>query len=740
MIGPFGLLLLAAQLPVGSLAGQVRDAQTGMPLAGAVVLMPDLGRGTLTGDDGRYVLLHVPTGPHHLEVRAIGYAPRSLHAIVPRTGTLNIATVLRALPVTLAEHTINAPRSDALASGTLFNRESRRAALAHHPLIAEADMLLALGGGEIQARPESPAGLSVRGGSTDQTSYVLDGMPVISPYHAGGTFSGLNPDAIGSGRVALTPAATSQTLAGTVELETRPPGDRVRTAGAISTNQARLTVDGPLTGGGHSLLVSGRSTFPGIFAPRHEPTYVHGTSDDELARLRVPLIGGQLQLTGYRLGNHVSAAARVPPEDSTPVDPPRHDFQWRSTSLGLHWQRLTPRTSVTAALWRAAGSATALWADSAPAQLWSSRRDLGLRLAATATGGTARSSAGVTIEHVRTRYDALTASSARYVDNAAARLITATMQHGRRTGPFELTAGIRLPVFRGRWRAAPSLSAQWDVSPVVSVVAGYARLYQFTQSLRNPEALASTVFPADLHVLAAPGTVPVADADQVVVAADVRPAGGIRFGLQSWHRASRGLVLVAVTESLPFATANPLTGSGTARGAALSAEAGGARFMALLRYVVQDVQLRQAAAGYRPEHAVGQQIDAGITVFPTATTAARVAVSAGFGRRGAASGGALEWESCSLLDQGCEFAGSPSTGTPGTARLPAYARLDVGVRQHWHMRLAGRDVSPAVFATLTNVLGRTNVLALIDPADGSTRAPVELRARGPLVVGLDWQF
>lgn len=104
--------------------------------------------------------------------------------------------------------------------------------------------------------------------------------------------------------------------------------------------------------------------------------------------------------------------------------------------------------------------------------------------------------------------------------------------------------------------------------------------------------------------------------------------------------------------------------------------------------------------------------------------------------------GAFEWEACNLLDQGCEFAGSPThdTNRLGGTRLPSYFRLDLGLRKHWHLELAGRDVELALFATVTNLLGRRNVLAVAtDPVTGM-RSEIEMRPRAPLVVGLDWRF
>ena len=104
--------------------------------------------------------------------------------------------------------------------------------------------------------------------------------------------------------------------------------------------------------------------------------------------------------------------------------------------------------------------------------------------------------------------------------------------------------------------------------------------------------------------------------------------------------------------------------------------------------------------------------------------------------------GGLEWESCNLLDQGCEFAGSPRNepGAPAATALPAYLRLDVGVRKHWHLHVGARDVALAVFGTVTNVVGRQNTLSYArNPSTGEI-SPIGMRPLAPLVIGLDWRF
>src|SRR5262249_21247745 len=86
---------------------------------------------------------------------------------------------------------------------------------------------------------------------------------------------------------------------GTVEGVTREPGGEVRSAGALSTTQARLTVDGPLGDRGIGFVASARAGLHDALSPDDQTSYLAGGVADWLGRLVAPAFGGQARALAY---------------------------------------------------------------------------------------------------------------------------------------------------------------------------------------------------------------------------------------------------------------------------------------------------------------------------------------------------------------------------------------------------------------------------------------------------------
>jgi len=747
-------LVLAVQASQAAVAGTIRDGESGAPLADAVVTLTDLDRAAPTDSAGRYRLTAVPPGPQHLSVKRIGYSPRTIHALVPGTGALQIDLSLHPVPLqlpTIVVRSTVAIRGLEAGDDTPFpDRGISAAALRNHPLLAEPDGFLALSGGEVAISPEAPSGVHVRGGASDQTAYLLDGIPVFSPYHAGGTFSAWNPDALDrlqvlSGSPSLAPP---DALSGVIAAATRAPGTEISAQGTLSTSHGRVTLHGPLGASGAGFLLSARSGFPGIVAPEGDPSYLRGRTGDLLAKVEAPALGGQLRFLGYDSGNELDAVTLAGPPDSVVTGKLRNGFEWHSRSIGLEWSRgIGGGFGLRIQGWNARGEAEAAWypTEGSSLGLESDREDQGLFAAVERSSAGRFTGAGIRVQRSRTSYRVSAREGSGIGTSLNARTPTAAVfvQH-RRPVASELTADVALSATAAARDVYLGSHAElrWRPSRVASVSASYARSHQFSQSLRNSESVVGGIFPADLFLGAGAPDVPVARSDRAVVGAELLARAGLRVGAQAYASDFHGLLLVAPRAGTPFASGGFVTGAGSSRGLSVDAAVSGARYGVTASYGWQRVRLAYGDSSYAPGYGTSHLIETGVIVFPTPTASIRLGLAGAVGRRGTGVLGAFEWEACNLLDQGCEFAGSPTHDTSrlGGTRLPSYLRLDLGLRKHWHLELGGRDVELALFGTMTNLLGRRNVLAVTtDPVTGK-RSEIEMRPLAPLVVGLDWRF
>jgi len=743
-------VLLVVQATQATVVGTVRDVETSQPLAGAVVALADLDhRATATDESGRYGLRQVPPGEHQITVRFIGYAQHSLHALVPREGELTINFWLRSEPVRIQAIDVRAPAIARAGDTAEFpDREISVDAVRNHPLLAEPDVFEALGGGEVFLRPESPSGVNVRGSASDQTAYLLDGIPVFNPFHAGGMSSGWNPDALSRLHLSATAPllAYPHSLSGAIEAVTRAPGDRLRAQGSVSTIQSRLTFDAPLGTDGAGYLVSLRSGLPDGIAPRQEASYLRGETGDWLAKLEAPVLGGRVQLLGYGNENDLNTAAAVSTDDGTAQDARRNVFEWYSRSLGARWRRVFSGTAVNVLGWSAAGEEGSIWSARAGwVDMAAARRDQGLLAAVEHSSPRTTTAAELRLEESRTSYRVQpdSAGGPSWRLTAITPVATALARHSRMLNrQIEFKLGAALAAIRGEMRFGPDAQLAWHPSKELTLSGSYARTHQFAQSLRNPESVVGNVFPVDIYLGAGASGVPVARCEQDVIAADFRPRRGLRFALQAYERRSDGLVLVAPRDGEPFATGPFAIGSGVSRGVSADAAVNATRYGIVARYGYQRVRLTYGDLSYTPENSAMHLLEGGVTAFPSATTSIRLGATAAMGRRTTAISDGFEWEAFNLLDKGSEFGGSPHYDGEqlGATALPAYLRVDLGLRKQWHVGVGANHATVALFATVTNILGRKNILTYArDPSTGELFG-IEMRPRAPLVVGLDWGF
>jgi len=180
---------------LGAVAGTVVDGATDQPLPLANVVLSTRGRGTTTGTDGRFRISELRPGRLQLTVSYVGYQSQTREITIPAGQTVSVRVALPPIDVQVEGVTVTGRRVDERALGTQTLRPEEVKDL---PTVLEPDLfrsLQLLPG--VKAASDFSSGLYIRGGSPDQTLIRLDRSTIYNPTHVFGFFSTFNPDAIG---------------------------------------------------------------------------------------------------------------------------------------------------------------------------------------------------------------------------------------------------------------------------------------------------------------------------------------------------------------------------------------------------------------------------------------------------------------------------------------------------------------------------------------------------------------
>jgi len=175
---PFGILktallvllssVLVSGAVTGKIAGIVTDAQSGVPLAGANVLIEGTTLGAAADLDGNYILLNIPPGKYILKFMMIGYKSVIVRDVVV---VMNITTTINAQ---LNTEALGMDEVVVVAKRPVVVKD-----ISHSQLNIEAEQIATLPVGELTQVVGLQAGVKgfeVRGGAERQTALIVDGF------------------------------------------------------------------------------------------------------------------------------------------------------------------------------------------------------------------------------------------------------------------------------------------------------------------------------------------------------------------------------------------------------------------------------------------------------------------------------------------------------------------------------------------------------------------------------------
>lgn len=778
----------------GTLSGTVRNGIDSLPLPGVTVAVVSGGERTSTAADGSYRLDRVSAGTHEVRFSRPGFAPLTVTVLVGG-GVLVLETFLEPLPVRIAPVTIVSQAPD---SGSRTDAAEGPARLGGWSAGAQSLGSRTGAGDAIRAvsmapaaelAPEAASGLHVRGGSADQTLVLLDGIPLENALHSGEVLSGVNPDALAAAtlRGGAPSAAYGGRLSGIVDLRTAPlVGSRPVVRLAVGTAGSRAMLAAPLVRDRASLLVSARRGASLIGVPSVAAEGAEGTApnawSDLLAVAAARIGDDSVRVVGLRtadalafsgvLGRPIGEAAADPPADAggsaaaETVGMLPNSMAWRSTTAGVTWRHPSPLGVIRSMAWRSTSDANIGWSGPRGRVAMSSRvvhSGVAVSLALAPAG---RTRAGLQVEDLHPRYavapesagippmpDCLAGCPTLLDGRLRVGSIFAERDVGESAG-FGATVGARaviaatadIPLGRAQGATAgrtpmlePRISVHARPASWLELALGYARTHQYVQSVWNEESPVEALAGLDVLAPAGAGGLPIARADALTASA--RLVGHRRSNLSiDWYaRKLGGLASPALAGPAPFATGRIALGEVTAWGIGVSGDRSFGRLSLAASWAYSHVVHEAGAIRYQPAFAPTHRIMADAAYRVDRRTTVRILATGESGRRATPVSGPFGWRWRGWNQRRRDVQGDPGTyaGSLGSAPLPDYARLDIGVEREIPVAYPVPS-SLTAFLRVDNVLGRANTFGYTADANGA-RVPLPMLPRS-FTAGVGWRF
>ncbi|MBW3555056.1 MAG: TonB-dependent receptor [Gemmatimonadetes bacterium] len=765
------LLALGLLLQQGTVFGWVRAEGSLEPIAFASV---DIGgRAVLTDEHGYYVAPGVAAGEVLVRAAMLGYRTGEASVVVPASGSIRADLLLAPAPVRLEEIRVGGTAEEIDAVTTAGSPPIRidAATLEYVPALAEKDALRAVQMlPSVAAASDFSSALYIRGGSPDQSVVLVDGAPIFNPYHVGGIFSAIDPDAVATLEVMPggMPASEADRASGVVKVWTKDGGrDRLRGHGAVGLVSSRLGVDGPLPWDGGSYIISGRRTYFDLMTKAAyelgvlETPFPYSFTDVHAKITQDVGLMGRLNVSGYINDEGITVPREVEPDSRT-------SFSWGTRAGSVSYrQPLGPSLLANLTL-----AGTSFDGDFVAAELTEeavmdtaflgriTMRDLVADASLTFYGGDHRLKAGIQLDDYTFRYqfrvgnDDVTGGDlgdefggifARLGEAAGIVTVAAYLEDSWSIGDaFSVRLGARALHAEGLGtEIMPRLGARWTLRPGLALTAAAGRYAQAIHSLRDEESVLASIIPYELLLPAQPETGMLVAEDLIAGLELARPNTKGRFEayLKRYPSLPTPPLSPDPAEAPIFAPAF-LPGTGSAAGLEAFVQHRFGPNVLMGSYALNWAKRSADGVTYTPRYNRRQLLD--ITAArewgDDGLLTARFAL--GSGQPYTPAVGRLDayvWDPI----EGLRPAGSTVVlGEPNSRRLPAYMRLDLGARTELHPTWFGREVTLSPYLQILNILGNENVTAGQPRYNFEGNGEIEYLPALPLLptFGIEWKF
>ena len=543
-----GAAPIAAQTtePFGVVHGFIREAQTGEPVRFALVVVDGAER-MLSDRNGYFSFPRLNPGSHRIQVHAFGYA--SVDTVVA-TGSAAREILLAVAPVELTGIVVEASPSGErpFATPEISVQTITPAKVRRVPAALESDVFRAL-----QALPgvnttnAFSSRMLVRGGSGDQNLFLLDGYPVINPYHLTGAFSAFHLDAVKDVEfwTAAPPARYGGRLSSVVDVGLRDGNreDRNGTA-SVGVVSSAAVVEGPHGKG---------AWFAGLRTTYLD--FVTRAIDKEFPYRFIDAYGKTYADLGP--SDRVSALVFFGRDNTWYVGNRSDLFDWANDVFGVSWRHLIggratfeqrlSLSRVNEALVRGGSKLQGVYVETDnDIRLLVARGDLQLNLSANHD-----LEAGYSVESRRGRYwigyrypstyEILQERSAHVSETAIG---VYAQDDVTLTDALRLRLGLRAEAEGNQWSLQPRVAARYLISERWAVAAGAGLLRQSDHLLQDPD-INFDIYTADLWLSATEQGIPQSRASHIAAGVEGRLPYGLRFRSELYRKQSSGLITLA---------------------------------------------------------------------------------------------------------------------------------------------------------------------------------------------------
>lgn len=264
--------LLIAAMQQATLSGVVRDSVDLEPVAFAEVTVRAVAgeAAAASGVSDRYGAFVVSGAPAdravRVEVAAYGYSlwTRTYESLPGEPLRVLVSPAPFGLEGLEVEVNVSGRAGDPISlSRDAFVIDS--ALMRTLPTILETDVLRAAAVSPSASAPSDYTAVPfIRGGASDGTPVLLDGVRLFNAFHLGGFLSAINAEVVERATILAGSGGDGMpigSLSGAIDIATRDGSrDGMRVAGSLGLASSRLSIEGP-AGGSVSYLVDGRRTY-----------------------------------------------------------------------------------------------------------------------------------------------------------------------------------------------------------------------------------------------------------------------------------------------------------------------------------------------------------------------------------------------------------------------------------------------------------------------------------------------